>query len=365
MMNPHDSELESDSSPSVEIENLDPDTTEIESRLSRPKSKTRSILITVVSILLLAGAGYFVFSGSGGMMDEWESVRSSPWWMIVLVILGPLGNHLSVAMCLRALLNRFGNIGKREMIVLVGSAWLFNYLPMRPGLIGRMGYHKSVNKIRLRDSFQCSVWSGVLAGVSNGIMLIVAILMTLIGSRWSILMPALPVVGMFVIAGVMQDQSRRLMFQALAFRLIDVIVWLGRYWLAFRVLGLEMDIADIAIISAVSQLASLMPLTGSGLGFREWGVGLTASAGGYAMKTAIAGDLINRAAETLIVFPVGLVCTGIIARHFKRIESGQINTASGSMGLFAQPVSKSEQVDDSTDSAEAVSAKATSAKDDA
>lgn len=300
------------------------DDADIELPARRPKSRSRSIVMFIISMLLLGGAGYFVYSATDGLDGVWESVRSSPWWMIVLIVIGPMGNHVSVALCLQSLQSRHGRVGIVEMYVLVGSAWLFNYMPMRPGLIGRIGYHKAVNKIRMRDSLESSIWSGILAGIANCVMVVVALVMMRFSEYgWSIALPLVPVLMMFAACPMMPTRRSRLIMRALAYRQIDVIVWLGRYWLAFTVLGLEMGVADIAIISAVSQLASLMPLTGSGIGFREWGVGLTASAGGHAMSTAIASDLINRAAETLVVVPVGLICTGLVARHWKKTNDAK------------------------------------------
>jgi uncharacterized membrane protein YbhN (UPF0104 family) len=208
------------------------------------------------------------------------------------------------------------------MFVLVGSAWLFNYMPMRPGLLGRIGYHKAINQIRLRDSLESSIWSGILAGVANGSLIVTALLMNQIHGVWSISLLGVPVVGFFLLSLMMPGKRSRLIVRALGYRQIDVIVWLGRYWLAFHVLGLEMNIEEVAIISAVSQLISLMPLTGSGMGFREWGVGLMASMGGHSMGTATAADLINRIAETIIVLPVGLVFTALIARRWRKMGVG-------------------------------------------
>ena len=283
------------------------------------KSKTRSWVMFVISIGLLIGAGFYVYSATDGLEEQWEAVRTAPWWMIGLIIAGPLGNHLSVSMCLHALLSRHGKLGKREMAVLIGSAWLLNsYLPMRPGLIGRVGYHKSVNNIRLRDSIESSIWSGVLSGVSNSALLGIAFLMTVINAGWSAWLPAVPVVLWFGISTMMPGKKSRLIMRALAYRQLDVIVWLGRYWLAFTVLDLDMSMADIAMVSAVSQFVTLIPLTGGGLGFREFSVGLVASAVGGQMDLAVLADLINRGAETLIVVPVGLVCTWIVARWWTR-----------------------------------------------
>lgn len=306
--------------PTHNIPEASPDTgvTDGSADLPSGQRKLRGKVMFVVGLVLLSGAGYFVYSATDGLEGVWDSIKTAPWWMIALILLAPMGNHLSVSMCLHALQSRHGKLGVREMFVLIGSAWLFNYLPMRAGLIGRIGYHKSINNIRLRDSIESSIWSGVLAGVANGVLLLVAMLMTSLEGGWSITLPAVPVLVMFMLSAMMPGKRSRLIMRALAYRQIDVIVWLGRYWLAFEVLGLDMSIGDIAMISAVSQLASLMPLTGSGLGFREWTVGLMATAGGHAMGTAMAGDLINRGAETLIVVPVGLICTALVARHWKR-----------------------------------------------
>lgn len=299
---------------------------------TRGGSKTRSAVMFVVSMILLVGAGYFVYSATDGLDGVWGSIKSAPWWMIVLIVLGPMGNHVSVALCLQALQSRHGKVGLIEMYVLVGSAWLFNYMPMRPGLIGRIGYHKSINNIRLRDSLESSVWSGILAGIANGLMLPIAFVMMMVpeeNAGWSLLLPFVPVVVAFVVSMLLSGPKKKLIVLALAYRQLDVIVWLGRYWLAFEVLGLDVSIGDIAVISAVSQLASLMPLTGSGIGFREWAVGLMASAGGHAMGTAMAGDLINRAAETLVVVPVGLICTALVARHWRGVRDGRILLETG------------------------------------
>lgn len=307
------------------------------------KSKLRRWGTFVLSLVLLGGAGYFVYAATDGFDQLWDSVRSAPWWMIVLIVISPMGNHISVALCLQALQSRHGKVGIREMFVLVGSAWLLNYMPMRPGLFGRIGYHKAINKIRLRDSIESSIWSGVLAGIANGLMVVVALLMVRFDSWWSIALPAVPVALMFMLSPMMPGKRSRLMMRALAYRQIDVIVWLGRYWLVFTVLGLDMSLGNIALVSAVSQLTSLFPLTGSGLGFREWGVGLTASVSGYALDTALTGDLINRAAETMIVFPVGLICTAIVARHWKGMHA--VHHANRS-ALLAEDDSRAETQQD-------------------
>lgn len=320
--------------------------------MPRKASRRRSVLTFVVSALLLGGAGYFVFSGSGDFDEVQASLKSTPWWMLGLILLGPVGNHVSVAFCLHSLQSRHGRVGLLEMYVLVGSAWLLNYLPMRPGLIGRIGYHKAVNKIRLRDSLESSIWSGILAGIANGVLLVVAYIMTLIPGGWSVLLPGIPVALMFMVSFFIKGRWIRLMVRALAFRQIDVIVWLWRYWLVFHVLGLEISLAEIAFISAISQLTSLIPITGSGIGFREWAVGFTASASGHVMKTALAGDLINRAAETMIVFPVGLVCSAIVARKWKEHREMELSMiSSGESQLDTSPEDESGPDTDQDDHA--------------
>ncbi len=107
------------------------------------------------------------------------------------------------------------------------------------------------------------------------------------------------------------------------------MVWMFRYAAAFVMIGIEITPIQIVLITAASQIAQMIPITGGGVGFREWGVGLAtrAAPGGVAitMRSAIGADVINRIAETVIVVPLGLVCSAVVARRVAQQAAGQVD----------------------------------------
>lgn len=293
-----------------------------------PSSPRRSSLVrrsgyVVGGILLGAAAVYFVANPSelGSFIDQ---ILRAPVWAIMLVLLGPILNWIFVSQCLWALNRRHGEIARLEMLALVGSAWLLNHLPMRPGLVGRIGYHAKVNQIRVRDSVEASVWSLVHAIIANAIGLGLALLISPgVGIAQIALILSIPIFVLIIAAMLAETKSDQLglMIRGLMWRYADLLVWMLRYAAAFAMLGVEITPLQIVLVTAVSQAAQVIPITGGGIGFREWGVGLAATMyKGTAvidMRTAIGADLINRVAETIIVVPLGLWCTAIVTRRFR------------------------------------------------
>lgn len=275
-----------------------------------------------LAVVLLAGAAWVVVSNPRTFSDLFDRLADAPWWAVALILVGPVLNWLLISSCLWMLMRRHGPLGWGEMNALVGSAWLLNHLPMRPGLIGRVGYHKLVNGIRVRDSVESTVWSLVLAAVS-GVMGLALAFSVPPGS--GALTVGLVLMGPAVVVGVGGAAARwsgrvrwAWLLGALALRYADVALWAARYAVVFWVMGVELTPVQIVLITGVSQLAQLVPIAGGGMGLREWLVGLTAGSMAQAFDAALAGDLINRAAETLIVVPLGLVCGAAVARRVKR-----------------------------------------------
>ncbi len=277
----------------------------------------------IVGLVLLAGAAAYLISDPEQLREFAGNIRHAPAWAVVIVLVGPLVNWVFVGLCLHALVRRHGVIGRGEMLALVGSAWLLNHLPMRPGLVGRIGYHAKVNNIRVRDSIEASVWSMIHGGIANAIAIGLVLLVPSDLSLGMLVVVLMIPIGVFaIVAGVGSIWSANLgyLILGLVFRSADVLVWMVRYAAAFAMLGITITPVQIALITAASQIAQVIPITGGGFGFREWGVGLAAkipsSGAAITMRTAIGADVINRIAETIIVIPLGLICTGIVARRF-------------------------------------------------
>lgn len=300
--------------------NTSPATTEPAS--SSPK-RSRARIGFVIGIFLLAGAAVYLLADPEQLKLFAQNIRHAPLWATVVVLVGPIVNWLFVGLCLHALVRRHGVVGRAEMLALVGSAWLLNHLPMRPGLVGRIGYHAKVNDIRVRDSIEASVWSMIHAAIANAVALGLMVMMPSDMPLGMLVLVLMIPIGVFAIIagfGFMHSTKFGYLMLGLMFRNGDLLVWMIRYAAAFTMLGITITPVQIALITAASQIAQVIPITGGGFGFREWGVGFTArmtsSGAAVTMRMAIGADVINRIAETIIVIPLGLICSGIVARRF-------------------------------------------------
>lgn len=287
----------------------------------------------VLGVLLLVGAGAVLFSDPEAVRGLFERLRAAPWWAVVFILGSPLLNWLLVSACLWMLMRRHGSVGLGEMNALVGSAWLLNHLPMRPGLIGRVGYHKLVNGIRVRDAVESTLWSLGLAGVAGGMGLCLALAIPegsgLLTIGFVLAGPVALTGGAALLARGAGRVVSGWLLGALSVRYADMAVWALRYAVVFWVMGIEMTPVQIVMVTAVSQFAQLVPLAGGGMGLREWLVGLVAGSMAHAFDAALAGDLINRAAETVLVVPVGLISGAVVARRIARFRAGAAAAGGG------------------------------------
>ncbi|MCL4743558.1 MAG: hypothetical protein KJZ54_15285 [Phycisphaerales bacterium] len=291
----------------------------------------RRVIGYAAGVLLLAAAVWAVASQRGAVAGSMDAVRAAPAWMVAVALLLPIGNWLATAASLRALTLRRArgrHVGRGEMLALVGSAWLLNYLPMRPGMIGRIAYHKRVNRIAVRDSVLVLVEANAMTAGAVGLMLAIALALRAApaGASWSWLVLVLPGAAFAAAwgAGAARDAAWTAWAVAATARYADLMVWLARYACAFALLGRPLSVEGAAVLAAVSQAAFLVPFVGNGLGVREWGIGLVAAswAGADSAREAaafgLAADLLNRAVEVAVSVPVGIVCTAWLGRRLAR-----------------------------------------------
>jgi len=299
----------------------------------------RRVIGYAVGVLLLAAAVWAVASQRGAVAGSMDAVRAAPAWMVAVALLLPVGNWLATAASLRALTLRRArgrHVARGEMLALVGSAWLLNYLPLRPGMVGRIAYHKRVNGIAVRDSVLVLVEANAMTAVAVGLMLAIAVALRAApaGASWSWLVLVLPgaVLAAAWGAGAARGASWTAWAVAATARYADLMVWLARYACAFALLGRPLSVEGAAVLAAVSQAAFLVPFVGNGLGVREWGIGLVAAswAGADSAREAaafgLAADLLNRAVEVAVSVPVGIACTAWLGR---RLASAGQDAGSG------------------------------------
>lgn len=289
-----------------------------------PRRSRRSLIGFIIAVALLAAATWALIRNPDELRHALDAARNAPWWLIALALVFPLANCLLMSLCFWVLMNRHGRVRFAEMTCLIGAAWLLNYLPLRPGLIGRVAYHKSVNGIPVSRSVQVTIIAIALAGLAIliflGVTIVAATLQPVVAG--SIAIFAAPAVIPLAAAPLLGQRWREAV--TLSVRYADLLVWAARYVVAFRITGHEIPFTAGAAISCVVQIAMLVPLFGNGMGLREWAVGASAAAlppdvmntrGALSTASGIAGDLCNRVAEVLVAIPVGLISFVFLARH--------------------------------------------------
>ncbi|MEZ6234025.1 MAG: hypothetical protein R3B68_07535 [Phycisphaerales bacterium] len=308
------------------------------------KPRWVAVVGSVVGLLLVGAAVSVVVARRGDLSGAFEALSRAPLWMVALALGLPLVNWAVVSLALWVITARYGPVKPGEMLWLVGGAWLLNYLPMRPGMFGRVAYHKRVNGIPVRTSM------GLLA-VSMGLTAAAIAILAVLGValRWA-RDPALEygVIGAVGIAIALVAMACRAwggpwrIATALLLRYVDMLVWVARYWIMFRLVGHTLGFEQACAIAAVSQAATAVPLSGNGLGLREWAVGLSlaslpawygagatpaiaegaqsaAEGATDAASLGMLADLVNRGVEMAIAVPVGLVGIGWVTRRLRRV----------------------------------------------
>ena len=99
-------------------------------------------------------------------------------------------------------------------------------------------------------------------------------------------------------------------------RLLELLLIAARYHAAFALIGSPIDTATATTLACVSMIASMVPFLSNGLGLREWAVGLLAPLlAACDMTQAMTADLVNRAAELIVVSIAGLAGLGWLMQH--------------------------------------------------
>lgn len=254
-------------------------------------------------------------------------VSDAPPDLLVAAVTLPLANLALSAAVFWVLTVRFGRVGFGEMCALIGAAWLLNYLPLRPGLVGRVAYHRAVNGIPVASGARVVVESVVCSAAAAIGAVIWSALFAREGEdeRALLLVPVLWIAG-FAGAGLLLRRRRASLgaiLVALALRGADLVVWTLRYWVVFALAQSHVSFAQAAAIAAVSQVAMSIPLAGNGLGLREWAVGLLRATlpawygAAAASSVGLTADLLNRTAEVAVALPIGLLCAWAVAARMK------------------------------------------------
>ncbi len=292
--------------------------------------RSRRILGAVVGLMLLGAAVWALVSQRAVLDSATEAIKTASPALILAALCLPLLSWLATSLTFWLLSQRYAAVPATDMIMLIGAAWLLNHLPFRPGMVGRVAFHKKFHGMAIGDAVRVMITAMMLTGCSLGLLLVVAIAVSRIDSTPAhVLALSTPTLGAAAGAAVARLAGRGYWRElaALSLRSLDILSWVARYAIVFVLVGRPLSVDHVVAITAVCQVAMLVPITGNGLGLREWVVGLTlaaVSAPGVRDEAAaigLAADLVNRAAETVLAVPVGLLCSYMLARAVRRRAS--------------------------------------------
>ncbi len=257
----------------------------------------------VVGLALLAAAIVTVAGEREAITEALAAVRHPSLWRVCLLVVAVAANLVLSALMLRVLISRYGRVAAIEMQALVATSALLNFLPLRPGLFGRIAYHRAFNAIPAIATVKTVLQA---AGLSVAVAAYLALALVV---SWWLAVPLWVPVGLAVplLAIALAIRPARVWVAAGLIRYLEVMVWALRYHLAFALLGSPIDPHSALAFSCLSLVAMLVPIVGNGLGLREWAVGLAAPLlTPYVLGLGLAADLVNRAAELVVIPVLGL-----------------------------------------------------------
>jgi predicted nucleic acid-binding Zn ribbon protein len=334
-------------------------TSTVKESLSAPRRRRRTATITlfIVGTLLLLAAIWTIAANRGQFEAAWNSARQASWWVVVLVFAAPIVNIGLTGLSFAILTRRRGHVGHREMIGLIWIASVLNQLPLRPGLFGRIAYHRVVNRIPVGLSVRV-VLEVLACAVAANALLLTALLVagsagwdgsTLLWMVFALICTTLACAGVCRTAwlGCGGWRGHAWRYPAvLAVRLADMGVWGARYVLVFWLIGVPIDARGGAALACAGQAAMMAPVP---MGLREWVVGATAAwlppefvderrfvrgaegVGSGMIERATPGlmaDVLNRSVELAVGVPGALIAGVWLGRRVRRstLDDSHANT---------------------------------------
>jgi hypothetical protein len=293
-------------------------------------------LLFGLGLLLLAAALYALLTRQDAMAEVLAAIRRVPWWMPLALVVSVLINWLLSSVVFWVLTARFARVGLDEMLRLTAAAWLLNYLPARPGLVGRLAYHKLVHRIPLRRGVLIVLSSIGATGLAAAITLAITLLAGPVAAAALLIASALAaalITPIILRRGTSTVPSTIALglSAAVLWRILEMFNWAGRYALCFAMVGTIVGPGDAVLYAAGAQVASLVPVP---MGLREWTVASLASVA----AVGLAADLINRGVEVLVAIPIGLLSLRrlgrdlTLARHAAATPQDRPSSNNGSGG---------------------------------
>jgi hypothetical protein len=272
-------------------------------QVRRPLALAAGLVLLIAAVLTAAKAA------------DWSVIIQAPVWTIPAMAAALLANLVLTTALFWVITRSFDAqppVGVKRMFQLTCGSSLLNYLPLRPGLLGRAAYLKREHQLPIAQSM---LILAVTMGVGAVVLGASSVAVLVGGDRHGAMMAVFVLIALLLaspLAGpIAQRIMRRPMVMAwtwVPLKVADMLVGGFKLWLAFRVCGVSVRFDQALAMRAAASMVDMLGLTPNGVGLREWVIGMLTSLtslieGPIGMTAA----LFERAVEAVVVTVMGLI----------------------------------------------------------
>ncbi len=260
-------------------------------------------LALAIGIVLLVGAILMAATEV-----NWEQLREAePWQLVALVGLVCANLFFSGLLWWSVTLSFDAKprVGFGRMLALVCASGLLNYLPLRPGLVGRAAFLKMKHNLPVRQS----MWIlAVILLISVAVLGIAAAIVQWVAPaiQYEVALAALLLLtlGVPMVAGRVMKRKIVAGWLWVPMRAADLLITGLRLWIVFQISGKPIEYPHAVFAASAGLFVSLLGITPNGLGLREWAIaGATSAATGH---VGFAAAIIDRGIEAIVIIITGL-----------------------------------------------------------
>ncbi|MCE9619899.1 MAG: hypothetical protein K8R92_08315 [Planctomycetes bacterium] len=282
---------------------------------SSQRRKAKRIGLVIGLLLVAAAIWTIVRSGSLGS-QVWQHLSSASPLLLAALLAAIALILLCTSLSMQILVNRTLpaiRVEFREMMALVSASTLGNFVPLQPGLVGRIAYHHQVHGVPVPIGVLVAVQSTVLTGIAALWIGVGLALTHALHLSWSA-----AVLSPLLLLPFLRGGTARHFATAFYIRVIETCVWALRISICFRVVGQPIEFDAALALACAANAANIVPFIGNGIGIREWCVGFLAPlVAGVPLADALAAELLGRAAEIIFFIPAGLASWPLLQKRLR------------------------------------------------
>lgn len=201
-------------------------------------------------------------------------------------------------------------VGLGRMTMLVTASALLNFLPFRPGLIGRAAILRTHHNLPLKQSMWILLVvlaTGGLVSLCLGLAALFITNLWVLGVTLACLTAALTL-STGPLACALLRRTVVMAWLWVPIRVADALLASLRIWLAFWVMGHPLDARQALIAGSAGLIIAMVGLTPNGLGLKEWAIALISqSLAATTVQLGLAASLVDRSMEAITLIVLGLI----------------------------------------------------------